>query len=54
MPIRIHLILTTSEVAELNYKIRMMYFNYYTEEDGSYSFSTRVQKAYSFFCRESQ
>ena len=40
---------TTSEVAELNYKIGMMYFNYYTEEDGSYSFSTRVQIAYSFF-----
>lgn len=40
---------TTSEVAELNYKIGMMYFNYYTEEDGSYSFSTRVQKAYSLF-----
>ena len=40
---------TTSEVAELNYKIGMMYFNYYTEEDGSYSFSTRVQKAYSIF-----
>lgn len=40
---------TTSEVAELNYKIGMMYFNYYTEKDGSYSFSTRVQKAYSFF-----
>lgn len=40
---------TTSEVAELNYKIGMMYFNYYTEENGSYSFSTRVQKAYSFF-----
>lgn len=35
--------------AELNYKAGMMYFNYYTEEDGSYSFSTRVQKAYSFF-----
>lgn len=41
---------TTKEVAELNYKIGMMYFNYYTEEDGSYSFSTRVQKAYEFFC----
>ena len=26
-----------------------MYFNYYTNEDGSYSFSNRVQKAYSFF-----
>lgn len=35
--------------AELNYKIGMMYFNYYTEGDGAYSFSTRVQKAYSFF-----
>lgn len=33
---------TTKEVAELNYKIGMMYFNYYTEEDGSYSFSTRT------------
>lgn len=37
------------ETAELNYRIGMMYFNYYTEDDGSYSFSTRVQKAYSFF-----
>lgn len=37
------------EVAELNYQIGMMYFNYYTKEDGSYSFSERVQKAYSFF-----
>ena len=41
--------LTSVEVAELNYKIGMMYFNYYTEADGEYSFSTRVQKAYSFF-----
>lgn len=40
---------TDNETAELNYRIGMMYFNYYTEEDGSYSFSTRVQKAYSFF-----
>lgn len=39
----------SKEVAELNYKIGMMYFNYYTEEDGTYNFSTRVQKAYSFF-----
>lgn len=39
----------SQEVAELNYKIGMMYFNYYTDNDGSYSFSTRVQKAYSFF-----
>lgn len=37
------------DVAELKYKIGMMYFNYYTENDGGYSFSTRVQKAYSFF-----
>lgn len=27
----------------------MMYFNYYTDEDGSYSLSNRIQKAYSFF-----
>lgn len=40
---------TTVEVAELNYKIGMMYFNYYTDADGSYSFSNRVQKAYPFF-----
>ncbi len=40
---------TTKEVAELNYKIGMMYFNYYTGEDGSISFSNRVQKAYPFF-----
>lgn len=37
------------EVAELNYRIGMMYFNYYTNEDGSSSFSNRVQKAYPFF-----
>ncbi len=37
------------EVAELNYKIGMMYFNYYTENDESFQFSTRVQKAYPFF-----
>jgi len=35
--------------AELNHKIGMMYFNYYTNEDGSSSFSNRVQKAYPFF-----
>lgn len=38
-----------SDVAELNYKIGMMYFNYYTEQEGDASFSTRVQKAYPFF-----
>ncbi len=40
---------TSKEYAELNYKIGMMYFNYYSNDDGSYEFSTRVQKAYSFF-----
>ncbi len=40
---------TTVEMAELNYKIGMMYFNYYTNEDGSSSFSNRVQKAHPFF-----
>ena len=40
---------TSIDVAVLNYKIGMMYFNYYTNEDGSTSFSNRVQKAYPFF-----
>ncbi len=40
---------SNTEVAELNYKIGMMYFNYYTENDDSFYFSTRVQKAYPFF-----
>ena len=40
---------TSSDVAELNYKIGMMYFNYYMDGDDTYNFSTRVQKAYSFF-----
>ena len=40
---------SSPDVAELNYKIGMMYFNYYTNDDGSYDFSQRVQKAYSFF-----
>lgn len=40
---------TSTAYADLNYKIGKMYFNYYTNEDGSYSFSNRVQKAYSFF-----
>ena len=39
---------TTRELAELNYKVGMMYFNYYTE-NGKELFSTRVNKAYSFF-----
>ncbi len=37
------------DTAELNYKMGKMYFNYYTNEDGSYSFINRVQKAYPFF-----
>ena len=37
-----------TSVAELNYKIGMMYFNYYTEKEGEDRFSTRVQKAYPF------
>lgn len=40
--------LASVEFAELNYKIGMMYFNYYFNDELS-SFSTRVQKAYSFF-----
>lgn len=41
---------TSTSVAELNYMMGMLYFNYYTEnESGEYSFSTRVQKAYPFF-----
>lgn len=36
-------------VAALNYKTGMMYFNYYTDESGSKSFSGSVQKAYPFF-----
>ena len=39
---------STKEYAELNYKIGMMYFNYYTE-NGEVKFSTRVTKAYDFF-----
>lgn len=40
---------TSAAFAELNYKIGRMYFNYYTNENGEYSFSNRVQKAYPFF-----
>ncbi len=38
-----------AKTAELNYRIGILYFNYYTEEEGSGSFSARVQKAYPFF-----
>lgn len=42
--------LSAQDLVELNYQLGMLYFNYYTDsEDGSYSFSTRVQKAYPFF-----
>lgn len=40
---------TSVEVAELNYKTGMMYFNYFTDESGNKSFSNSVQKAYPFF-----
>ena len=39
----------SSDFSELNYKIGMMYFNYYVSEKGEEQFSDRVQKAYSFF-----
>lgn len=39
----------STDFAELNYRIGMMYFNYYTNDDGTEDFSARVQKAYSFF-----
>lgn len=45
---------SSTDVAELNYKIGMMYFNYYTEEGDSFNFSTRVQKAYAFFQENEQ
>lgn len=39
----------SAEVAELNYQIGIMYFNYYEHQNGESNFSTRVQKAYGFF-----
>lgn len=38
----------TLEYAELNYKLGMMYFNYYTE-NGEVKFGTRVSRAYGYF-----
>ncbi len=35
--------------AELNYRIGILYFNYYTDGNDEGSFSARVQKAYPFF-----
>lgn len=39
----------SEDVASLNYKIGIMYFNYYTNEKGEGEFSSRVQKAHPFF-----
>ena len=39
----------STDCSELNYKIGMMYFNYYVSENGEVQFSERVQKAYPFF-----
>lgn len=40
--------MSSLEIAQLNYKAGMMYFNYYTE-NGEAKFGTRVNKAYDFF-----
>lgn len=40
--------MSAPEIARLNYKAGMMYFNYYTE-NGESLFATRVNKAYDFF-----
>ncbi len=40
---------TAAQKAELNYRIGRLYMSRYTEEDGSVSFSARIQKAYPFF-----
>lgn len=37
------------DVCELRYKIGTMYFNYYTEADGSYSDGARAKLAFPFF-----
>ncbi|MGN0298851.1 MAG: serine/threonine-protein kinase [Lachnospiraceae bacterium] len=42
---------TAVETANLNYQIGMIYFNYYTNEDGSVSISSRINKSYSFFAK---
>ena len=39
----------SEDFAELNYKIGMMYFNYYNAGESEVQFSERVQKAYPFF-----
>ncbi len=40
---------TSPDLAELNYKLGMMYFNYYSEGGELANLSTRIQKAYPFF-----
>lgn len=40
---------SSEEFAELNYKVGMMYFNYYSADGQEVQFSERVQKAYPFF-----
>ena len=39
---------SSKEYAELNYQIGMMYFNYYTDDDGSYSFSQSCTESHFF------
>lgn len=39
----------SSDTAQLNYEIGMLFFNNYTNSDSTASFSERVQKAYPFF-----
>lgn len=41
--------LSDAGTAALHYKAGLMYFNYYTGENGTADFSDRIQKAYSFF-----
>lgn len=38
----------SNDCSELNYKIGMMYFNYYVSENGEVQFSERVQKHIRF------
>lgn len=37
------------DLADLNYKLGMMYFNYYSEDGELANFSTRIQKSFPFF-----
>lgn len=40
---------SSESLFQLNYRIGMMYFNYYYDENGQSSFATRIQKAFPFF-----